>query len=108
MIPTIHYTTIAIPSAEVAVTGVRIADGFSISSDKNVEPGIVISVLAKFSQHRAQTLTPEVWLISARVFGALLKRVAFIFFFCMLWTVLEPARPPVRQWEQNRPYIDFI
>lgn len=54
MIPTIHYTTIAVPSAEVAVTRVRIADGFSISSDKNVEPDIVISVLAKFSQHRTQ------------------------------------------------------
>lgn len=54
----IHYT-VAIPSAEVAVT-IRIADGFNISSDKNPKPGIIISVLAKFSQHRAQTLAPEV------------------------------------------------
>lgn len=51
----IHYTIVAISNAEVAVTS-----AFSISSDKNAKPGIINSVLAKFSQHRAQTIAPEV------------------------------------------------
>lgn len=93
VIPTIHYTSIAIPSAEVAVSSVSIADGFSISSDKNAKPVIIISVLAQFSQHRAQTLALEVWLISATVFNALLKTVAFIFFLTcseLCWNLVGP------------------
>lgn len=93
VIPTIHYTSIAIPSAEVAVSSVSIADGFSISSDENAKPVIIISVLAQFSQHRAQTLPLEVWLISATVFNALLKTVAFIFFLTcseLCWNLVGP------------------
>lgn len=98
----IHYTIVAISNAEVTVTS-----AFSISSDKNAKPGITISVLAKFSQHRAQTLAPEVWLISATVFHALLKTVTFIFFLAcseLFWNLLGP---PVCQWEWNLPYMEF-
>lgn len=92
-ISTIQYTGIGIACAELPVTSVWIADSFSISSGKIAKLVMITSALAKFSQHRAQPLAPEVWLISATVFLALLKTMAFIFFLTcseLCWNLLSP------------------
>ena len=60
MIPTIQYTSIGIPCAELPVTSVWIADSFSISSGKIAKPVVITSALATFSQRRAQPVAPEV------------------------------------------------